>query len=66
VRAGKLDWVLVRPVVLKDMPARGTVRAQTDLSSIQGGTAARSDVAKFVVQQLTDGTWLRRALLITW
>ena len=27
VRASKLDWVLVRPVVLNDKPATGTVRA---------------------------------------
>jgi uncharacterized protein YbjT (DUF2867 family) len=66
VRASKLDWVLVRPVVLTDKPARGTVLAETDLSGIHGGTVARGDVAKFVVQQLTDDTWLRRAPLITW
>jgi uncharacterized protein YbjT (DUF2867 family) len=66
VRASRLDWVLVRPVVLTDKPARGTVRAETDLSGIHGGTVARGDVAKFVVQQLTDDTWLRRAPLITW
>jgi uncharacterized protein YbjT (DUF2867 family) len=66
VRASKLDWVLVRPVVLNDKPARGTVRAQTDLSGIHGGAVSRSDVAKFAVQQLTDDTWLRRAPLITW
>jgi uncharacterized protein YbjT (DUF2867 family) len=66
VRASKLDWVLVRPVVLSDKPATGAVRALTDLSGIHGGTVARSDVAKFVVQQLTEDTWLRRAPLITW
>jgi uncharacterized protein YbjT (DUF2867 family) len=65
VRASKLDWVLVRPVVLNDKPAKGTVRAQTDLSGVHGGTVSRSDIAKFVVQQLTDDTWLRRAPLIT-
>ena len=64
VRASDLDWVLVRPVVLNDKPAKGSVRAQTDLSNIHGGTIARADVAKFVVQQLTDDKWLRRAPLI--
>jgi uncharacterized protein YbjT (DUF2867 family) len=58
--------VLVRPVVLNDKPAKGTVRAQTDLSGVHGGTVSRGDVAKFVVQQLTDDRWLRRAPLITW
>jgi uncharacterized protein YbjT (DUF2867 family) len=66
VRGSKLDWVLVRPVVLSDKPAKGAVRALTDLSGVHGGNVARSDVAKFVVQQLTDDTWLRRAPLITW
>jgi len=66
VRASNLDWVLVRPVVLTDKPARGAVRAQTDLAGIHGGTVARADVAKFVVRQLTDDTWLRCAPLITW
>jgi len=66
VRASDLDWVLVRPTVLTDQPARGSVRAYTDLSGIHGGTIARADVAKFVVDQLTNDTWLRRAPLITW
>jgi uncharacterized protein YbjT (DUF2867 family) len=66
VRASGLDWVLVRPVVLNDKPARGAVRALTDLRDVRGGEVARSDVAKFVVQQLTDDIWLRRAPLITW
>jgi hypothetical protein len=66
VRDSKLDWVLVRPTVLNDKPAKGSVRTLTDLASFNGGTASRGDVAKFVVQQLTDDTWLRRAPLITW
>jgi hypothetical protein len=53
-------------VVLNDKPATGTVRALTDLSDIHGGAVSRRDVAKFVVQQLTDDTWLRRAPLISW
>jgi putative NADH-flavin reductase len=66
VRASDLDWVLVRPMILNDKPAKGSVRAQTDLSKIHGGSIARADVATFVVQQLTDDTWLRRAPLIAW
>ena len=45
VRASKLDWILVRPVVLNDKPARGTVRALSDLSAVHGGTVSRADVA---------------------
>ncbi|CAN7710441.1 SDR family oxidoreductase [Rhizobium rhizogenes] len=66
IRASKLDWTIVRPTVLNDKPARGHVKALTDLSGVHGGTIARSDVAEFVVQQLTTDTWLRKAPLITW
>ena len=65
VRASGLDWVLVRPMVLNDKPGDGSVRALTDLSKVHGGTIARSDVASFVVDQLTDDQWLRRAPLIS-
>ncbi len=66
IRASKLDWIIVRPTVLNDKPSRGGIKALTDLSGIHGGTIARSDVAEFVVQQLTTDAWLRKAPLITW
>lgn len=66
IRATTLDWTIVRPTVLNDKPARGGIKALTDLSGIHGGTIARSDVAEFVVQQLAVDSWLRKAPLITW
>lgn len=66
IRASTLDWTIVRPTVLNDKPARGHIKALTDLSAVHGGTIARADVADFVVQQLTSDTWLRKAPLITW
>lgn len=66
IRASTLDWTIVRPTVLNDKPARRGLKALTDLSGVHGGTIARSDVAEFVVQQLTEDTWLRKAPLITW
>jgi putative NADH-flavin reductase len=64
VRASELDWVLVRPVVLTDEPASGSVQAKIDLSAVHGGTISRADVAQFVVEQLTSDEWLRQAPLI--
>jgi len=66
IRASALDWIIIRPTVLNDKPARGGIKALTDLSRVHGGTIARSDVAEFVVPQLTEDTWLRKAPLITW
>ena len=40
-----LDGVVVRPAMLTDDPARGSVRAVTDLAGVNGGKVARADVA---------------------
>lgn len=66
LRDSGLDWTLVRPTILNDKPGRGAIRALTDLSSFHGGTIAREDVARFVLEQLSADTWLRRSPLITW
>lgn len=66
VRDSGLNWVVVRPSLLNNEPGRGTVRALTDLSGFRGGKISREDVAKFVLDQLSVDTWLRRSPLITW
>ena len=66
IRASSLDWVVVRPAMLTDDPARGGVRAVTDLAGVNGGKIARADVARFVVEQLTTDTWLRRTPVLMW
>ena len=66
IRASALDWVVVRPAMLTNDTARGSVRAFTDLVGVNGGKVARADVARFVVDQLTTDTWLRRTPVILW
>ena len=66
IRASSLDWVVVRPARLTDDSARGSVRAVTDLAAVKGGKIARADVARFVVEQLTTDTWLRRTPVLLW
>lgn len=66
VRASGLDWVLVRPAVLNDKAAGPAIRALTDLAGFHGGSIARADVARFVLDQVQSDAWLHRAPLITW
>ncbi|OSI61257.1 NAD(P)-dependent oxidoreductase [Bradyrhizobium canariense] len=66
VRNSGLNWVLVRPSILNNKPGRGSIRALTDLSGFHGGSIAREDVAKFVLDQVHADTWLHRSPLITW
>ena len=64
VRDSGLDWVLVRPSVLNDKAPRQDIRALTDLSAFSGGTVARADVARFVLDQVQTNTWLGRSPLL--
>ena len=66
IRESGLDWVVVRPAILNDNPGRGAVRALDDLSAFHGGAIARADVARFVLDQIDDGTWVHRSPLIAW
>ena len=66
IRASSLDWIIVRPAMLTDDQARGSVRAVIDLTGVNGGKIARADVARFVLEQLTVDTWLRRTPVLMW
>jgi len=64
VKASGLDWIIVRPGGLTDGPAIGKNKSGLD-PRISAGQVARADVAAFVLQQLTDDTYLRQAPAIT-
>jgi uncharacterized protein YbjT (DUF2867 family) len=66
IRASSLDWVIVRPAMLTNDPARGSLKAVADLASVNGGKVARADVARFVVEQLATNTWLKQTPVLMW
>ena len=55
VRRSKLDWVIVRPVILTDGPPR-------DWSC---GFISRADVADFLVKQIDDDAFLHKTPVLT-
>ncbi|MCA9900572.1 MAG: SDR family oxidoreductase [Ardenticatenaceae bacterium] len=59
VRESDLDWVIVRPGGLTNGSASGEYAFGMD-ASIGGGQVSRADVAAFVLQQLTDDTFLHQ------
>ena len=62
VAQSSLDWILVRPGVLTDGPKRGAYRHGVNVGSfILTGTIGRADVADFMLKQLTNDQYLRRA-----
>ena len=60
VRASALDWIIVRPSHLVDTPARAQFR-HGDIAADFTKKVSRADVAAFMLQQLTDDTYLKRA-----
>jgi uncharacterized protein YbjT (DUF2867 family) len=64
VMASGLDWIIVRPGGLTDNPATGSYKAGLD-KTIVAGQVSRADVADFVLQQVTDDTYLRKTPAIS-
>ncbi|BDT93737.1 MULTISPECIES: NAD(P)-dependent oxidoreductase [Nocardia] len=62
VEASDLDWTIVRPSAFTDGPATGSYRRGFPAGE-RGLTLkiARADIADFMVEQLTDTTYLRQA-----
>lgn len=61
--ASQLDYVNVRPGQLLDSPARGGVKASLDGAGL-GQKMTRADLARFMVEQLSSDTWVRKSPLI--
>jgi len=61
VRESPLEWTIVRPAMLTNGPRTGKYRAgfSVDDRSIKG-KISRADVADFMLQQLTDNTYLKK------
>lgn len=56
-----LDWTIVRPGVLTNTRKVGRYRILVSPQDWRNGIVSRSDVADFLVKQLTDNTCLKQA-----
>ncbi len=65
VRQSGLDWVIVRPSPLTKGPLTGEYQASVD-TTLMGRQISRADAAQFILQQVTDNTWLRQTPVITY
>ncbi len=60
-----LDWVIVRPSGLSNGPQTGNYQTSID-PNLEANQISRADVAEFVLQQLTDDTFLHQKPAITY
>lgn len=65
IMTADLDWIIIRPGGLSDKPATGVYRFGTDKSISGGPSISRADVADFVLKQLEDNRYLRRAVAVS-
>jgi len=61
IQRSGLDWVIVRPTRLTHGPKTGVYRAGLYLKLTPWASVSRADVADFMLKQLSDGTYLRKA-----
>ena len=66
IEASDLDWTIARPGVLTNGPRTDRYKILAAASQWRNGIISRSDVADFLVRQIEDRTYLRRApVLVT-
>jgi putative NADH-flavin reductase len=65
VRNSKLDWVIVRPVILTDGLKTNAYRALVDPRDWTCGFISRADVADFLVKQIDYETFLHKTPVLT-
>jgi uncharacterized protein YbjT (DUF2867 family) len=62
ILSSHLDYVIVRPPILKDTPATGQVRILNN--GAKGHAITRADLANFLIEQLTSDANLNRAVTV--
>ncbi|MDQ6772794.1 MAG: NAD(P)H-binding protein [Candidatus Dormibacteraeota bacterium] len=60
----EVEWTAVRPVRVQDVPASGSVRTGTSAEHL-GTRVSRDDLARFIVDQLHDRTFVHQAPFIS-
>jgi putative NADH-flavin reductase len=67
IAASLADWIIVRPGALTNAPRRGSYRHGAHVGSFLATVRiSRADVADFMLNQLTDNTYLKAAPGISW
>ena len=67
IAASLADWVIVRPGALTNGPRRGRYRHGAGIGSfLMTARISRADVADFMLNQLTDNTYLKAAPGVCW
>jgi len=64
VMASSLDWTIVRPAALTNGPATGRCRTAEAYAVRGGNQTPRADLAAFMLDQLTQANYIRKAVAL--
>ena len=64
LRASGLDWTVLRPMQLIDVPTGKSPAAVSKDTKPPGLKVARQDVAAFMLRELAEGTWIGQMPLV--
>lgn len=64
IRESDREWVIVRPARLTDGPRTGDYRVGPDIEVGLRSTVTHADLAAFMLEQVVEDTYLRRAVTI--
>ena len=64
IKESGLEWTIVRPGVLSGGPRTGRYKILAETAQWRNGIISRSDVAEFLVRQIEDQTYMRRAVVL--
>ena len=65
IRNSDLDWVIARPVILRNGPRTGRYQVLVDPRQWRGGVISRANVADFLINQVEDDSCLRKTPVLT-
>lgn len=65
VGSSGLDWVILRPAILSDDTAKGNVRVFDAVTGDKAHKITRSDLASFMVAQISSDEYLNQAVTIS-
>jgi putative NADH-flavin reductase len=61
IKESELDWTIARPGVLTSGPRTGHYQILSEASQWRNGIISRADVAEFLIRQIGDQTYIRKA-----
>jgi len=64
IQQSSLDWIIVRPAMFREGSASRNHEVVTDLRGVTLTRISRAEVGAFVMDQLTDSQYLRKAVFI--